>query len=39
MEEQGGYGGDSPDGHLYCGMYAEIAAPGAVAVGDAVTPV
>ncbi|MBA3348691.1 MAG: MOSC domain-containing protein [Actinobacteria bacterium] len=31
--------GDSADGQIYCGMYAEIVAPGAVAVGDAVTPV
>ena len=31
--------GDSADGQIYFGMYAEIAAAGQVAVGDAVTPV
>ncbi len=30
--------GDRADGRIYFGMYAEVAAPGAVAVGDAVTP-
>jgi uncharacterized protein YcbX len=31
--------GDSADGHIYLGMYAEVELPGAVAVGDPVTPV
>jgi len=31
--------GDSDDGNLYFGMYAEVEVPGAVGVGDAVTPV
>jgi uncharacterized protein YcbX len=31
--------GDSADGRIYCGMYAEVVAPGAVELGDAVTPV
>lgn len=31
--------GDNPDGQIYFGMYAEVAKPGTVALGDAVTPV
>jgi uncharacterized protein len=31
--------GRSADGRLYLGMYAEVAVPGAVAVGDTVTPI
>ncbi len=31
--------GLSEDGKIYFGMYAEVAVPGSVAVGDAVTPV
>lgn len=30
--------GDAEDGRIYFGMYAEVAVPGAVAVGDAVSP-
>jgi len=31
--------GDSADGQIHCGMYADVVAPGAVVLGDAVTPV
>lgn len=30
--------GDSADGKIYFGMYADVAVPGSVAVGDAVSP-